>query len=221
MKLYHGTNEPVGLVAYTEGLLPRQETKKSSNWECASSPHLVYLTNTYAPYFAAAASEKGQRWSVVEVDSEALDSDRMMPDEDFIEQAGCPVPTYLTMRERTKWVRDRIHHFAPMWRLSLEHLGNCSHSGPIPAEAVTKVVMYDPESNPLISSAAVDPQISLLNFKFMSPKYQAMTRWFMGEEVTLEEWMRPFPVDHFDEGTHKSLEQALSRRDGLETWTRS
>ena len=62
MKLYHGTTEKAARAALAEGLCPRCETGDSSNWDDhPSSAEHVYLTETYAGYFAMAATEGDER----------------------------------------------------------------------------------------------------------------------------------------------------------------
>lgn len=87
MKLYHGTTEAVARKALTEGLVPRGALGIESTWDVESHPECIYLTNAYAGYFAANATELGDRWGIVEIDSEALCERYLLPDEDFLEQA--------------------------------------------------------------------------------------------------------------------------------------
>ena len=81
MKLYHGTSERVARLAMTEGLCPRFESGVESVWEDhPSSEHYVYLTVAYAAYFAMNAAPEGERWAIIEIDTDLL------PDLAFLQQ---------------------------------------------------------------------------------------------------------------------------------------
>jgi len=193
MKLYHGTNGTTAKRALTEGLLPRSETGVPGNWdEHPSQPGLVYLTAAYAPYFAMAATEVGESWGIVEVNTDLLQERDLLPDEDFLEQASRgqdlvsiweDFPQDLGMGARTAWFRERVQMFAHLWEVSLGRLGNCAHQGAIPPQAITRVSTFDPTTNPLLGMAAGDPVIAMLNYQVCGAKYRAMCQWLMGEDV--------------------------------------
>jgi hypothetical protein len=190
VKLYHGTSADIARKAFEVGLLHRAATCLKSNWDCESSPHLVYLTETYAGFFASVASGKGGSWGIVEVDTDRLGEDNMVPDEDFLEQAtrGQKIPGLRarTMLGRTKWFRENIHRFTHHWEDSVRCLGNAAHFGPIPPEAITRVCIFDTSTNKFVSWSCIDPVISLMNHRFMGDKYRALCRWFF-DEITPEE----------------------------------
>lgn len=74
MRLYHGTTEAVARAALAQGLAPRALTRAKGNWDKhPSNPHAVYLTTAYAGYFAACASDDGNK----------------CPDPERIRQAQC------------------------------------------------------------------------------------------------------------------------------------
>lgn len=207
MKLYHGTSETIGRLALTEGLKPRIVTGAKSTWERnESAPEYVYLTRAYALYFAynAVPLEEGNsdkqfdhKWAVVEVDTDLLDDEDMRPDEDFLEQAsrGQEMPDWCegldeckTMETRTEWFRDNLHWFQHMWDVSVDKLGNAAHAGTIPPEAITRVALYTPKSNDMITTMALDPTITLVNYMIMGQKYRNLIDWLFGQEFPVEEW---------------------------------
>ncbi len=224
MFLYHGTSETIARQALTRGLLPRNLSGVESVWEdFPSSPDYVYITTAYAPYFALHASD--DRVGIVEIDLDCLDPDELYPDEDFLEQVTHgkgPAPG-LTMEERTGWYRDNLMNFQHHWADSLDGLGNAAHYGAIPASAITRVSIYDPDSNPTITMMASDPAITIMNYKILGgTKYRALTSWFMGDPVDAGDidptWklikmsdVPPMMRDHM-----KNLEQALQVTHGLE-----
>ena len=193
MKLYHGTSESVARVAIREGLWPRALTGGESLWErtVPSNSQLVYLTSSYPAYFAANASKEGERWAIIEVDTDLLDEDNLHPDEDAIEQSTRRVERTGfdeldaipagNMKERTIWFRDHIILFQGMWKESLAALGTVGYYGVIPPEAITRVSFYDPKSSPGLSLALMDTMVSLLNFQFCQDRNKRMIEVLMGD----------------------------------------
>jgi len=191
MKLYHGTTEVVARQALEKGVLPRAESGVSTVWpDCPSRSDMVYLSRAYAPYFAACAAEPGAKWGIIEVETDLMEETLLHPDEDFLEQAtrgrGDLAPLGLDMHQRTGWFRTKLEDFQHHWEQSIEHLGNCAYAGAIAPAEITRVVIYDPTSNPFFSVMAVDPHITLMNYKFLGgSKYKALTDWFFGVEPKL------------------------------------
>jgi hypothetical protein len=201
MKLYHGTTERVARLALLEGLKPRALTGDAGHWKHTvdSNPDHVYLTSVYAVYFATCAWEKGDRLAILEVDTDLLDDGMMRPDEDFLEQVTRgrgPGPKRGGMKARTHWFRKRLDGFAHHWEDSARGLGTCSHRGTIPASAITRAAAFKPD--PCIAQSALDPAICLINYQICRGKYVALTRWAIGDEVTVEEfldWSAPMTDD--------------------------
>jgi hypothetical protein len=188
MKLYHGTSERIAQIALKDGLLTRSKTSVASNWPKAEShPDQVYLTTAYAPFFAMQASENVERMAIIEIDSIKLEQTLFRPDEDFLEQATRTQKISglraKTMYGRTRWFRNNIDKFANHWNLSLDFMGTVAYKGDIPVEAITRLSLFDPTSNPFISSMVADPAINIMNFRFMGQKYVELTKWFFNEPV--------------------------------------
>ena len=227
MKLYHGTSEAVARLALTEGLKPRSESGEEGNWEDhPSNPDHVYLTTAYAGYFAACASE--ERWGIIEVDTDELDLDCFFPDEDFLEQATRGkefafngLSECRNMEERTSWFKEHLFAFAHHWQDSLQNLGNCSFEGVIPTEAISRVALFDPAECPPMAIAAMDPMISIMNFRLCSRKYTGLTRWLAGYEVAPIELLamagQPEEiVREFYKAQIEGLAQAMEGHPGVE-----
>lgn len=228
MKLYHGTSATIAshILTAGEGLVPRGEGENKWGENLESRPDQVYLTTAYAPYFAMCRAEASEDWAIIEVDTDLLDAKNMRPDEDFVEQASREGPeSYMInalaggngMVERTAWLRDNIDAYAHHWEDSIRGLGNCAHRGTIPMEAITKIVLFDPESNKRMAFS-IDPTISLMNYMFVGARYRAITRWFAGEEITPQQAAGLEGVTG-DEEILKQMtngwEEALQLRDGL------
>jgi len=240
MLLYHGTTEKAARAALIKGLRPRKSVGIESNWEeCPSSPYHVYLTSAYAPYFAMSACEEGNRWAILEVDTEQLIESDLFPDEDFLEQVSrtMDLPESwelegVPMVGRTEWFRNNLSRFQPLWEKSVELLGNCSHFGPIPVNAITRVAVIDPKTCIQMTMLSSGPMITLGNFSRCGNHYKSMTRWFMGEDIKPEDIsstvseeevaaiaaspdVPPGVVEHFRQ-KRASYEETLADRSGVE-----
>lgn len=195
----------------------------------------MYVTRPYGGYFALCATSEDDSFGVVEVDLWKLNPNNFYPDEDFTEQAGrTPLAEELglkSMEERSEWVRDNLSAYKATWKLSLENLGNMSHRGPIPPKAITRVSIFDPHSNPGLVLALADPTITIMNATIVGQKYELLTKWLMGENVGVEEYITSsfgmagaVPVGKIEDmmrGVREATEEMLAKKDGLEVITRS
>jgi len=191
MILYHGTGEHNLASILKDGLLPRNMRKiKKGNWKSMpSNPNATYLTSVYAPYFAfGSTTKKGERWVILEIDTDKLDQNNLCPDEDFLEQATrgtAQVPEAgVGMKARTMWFRNHIREFFHLFHKSIRHMGTCCYYGKIPLEAVNKIVLFDPKVCASMTLICLDPLISIVNFRFMEAKYKAVTDWMMGRDIS-------------------------------------
>lgn len=223
MKLYHGTGEAAAKIILRHGLAPRG-TKKSK-WTMASGKDRVYLTTAYPMYFSANTARDGERWAVLEIDTDKLDSTHLVPDEDFLEQAtrnhpGIVPARLKTMVQRTAWFRDNIDRFQHMWEASLTYLGTCAYQGTIPPSAIRRVAYFAPESNRFIALRALDPTISLLNYKIVGSTYRALVQWLFDGDVTPDAVLGEHIASHTDvPGVVDALEAAkvaIANRSGVE-----
>jgi len=192
MKLYYGSTGYAVYDALKRGINPPTQE------EGYSDQAMVQLTSVYAPTFAmraavtaASESREGEhlKWGVAEVDVDLLNKSLLRPDVDFLEQAsrmfsvGPPLDASVPLR--IEWYRAHIDEFAQYWKRSVAQIGSCNYSGTVPAYAITRVAIYTPDSNTLIESVACDPQINTLDHTPMiATKYQALTRWFMGDPMS-------------------------------------
>jgi hypothetical protein len=175
--LYHGTSERHLDSILREGIKPRG--RKRGNWK--SYPSIaghVYLTSAYAGYFATVAAKKGERALIVEVCLE--DDSRLYPDEDFIAQAlaagnNRPIDDYHGEVSKTiAYYRDHV-------QASLDGLGNVSHGGVVPPSAISRYVLVDTKKQLDVIVLALDPTISLLNYKFCGERYRSINSWLFGD----------------------------------------
>lgn len=172
--LYHGTSSVHLDKILESGLVPRYNN--DSDWECASRPDMIYLTSAYPLYFAEhSITNHGGEPVVFEVE---VDSSRLYPDEDFLEQATRGIQYSettkdlyndlqgLDMAQRTEYFRDSLELHKSMYDRSLTRLGNCCHKGIIKPKRIRRYVIPD-----MSIRRKSDPQIHMSNFKFMSHYY--------------------------------------------------
>ena len=202
VKLYHGTNGAWLNNILKIGIHPRG-AKGVNNWKHTvnSNPKCVYLTNSYAPYFAFNASKgKEPLCAVIEIDTDKLFPLNLYPDEDFLEQGSRKIdnPVPGSMKERTIHYRKQQFTFnwptknkdgtdTTWWEASLQHLGTCAHRGTIPPSAITRAVVWP--HHPNIKLMYVwDPIIVIINQMVMGHQYHILTRkLFDGEFTPVEE----------------------------------
>lgn len=195
MIMYHGTTGVVALAALKEGLKPRSVTG-SSNWEhCPSNPECVYITDVYGTYFANCASGKGEidLLGVVEINTDLLDAKRLLPDEDYLEQAtrkdpDSKIPDDWPIEQRTAHFRKLMVFNQQLFDHSVRGLGTAAHRGVIPPRAISRVSVVDITKNKHIALVLGDPTITCINHKLLSYRYKMATRWWMGDKVSLDDW---------------------------------
>jgi hypothetical protein len=208
MKLYHGTNTRILDTVRTHGILPRRNRKGNWSHTINSRKDAVYLTVSYAAYYAIASVPGGRKNPhkpmIVEIDTDLLDENKFAPDEDTLEQANRErnpddLPAHWTMKQRTVWYRNRLHLYSrtEAWKASIELMGNCCYLGEISAPAAGRIAIIDPGKTPQLGMLAMDPSISLLNYHIMGRKYRALTKWIfndpLGEDGPREiEWKGAF-----------------------------
>jgi len=204
-------------------------SRKGGNWEhtVQSNPAMVYLTAAYAPYYAACVTDTDkERIAIIEIDLAKLDKEKLYPDEDFIEQAlrGRKLGNSDDMKKRTLYVRKHIGDWQQAWEKSLQYLGNVAFKGAVPAEAITKIVAFDPKSNPSMFVDLLNPTITLANYKWCGEKYRALTGWFFGGKVDPVLVAFSVPIPHaqlsrlpWAAEVIAGAKAQLARREGVET----
>jgi len=191
MKLYHGTTAAKLGDILEKGIQPRGD--RPGNWEeFPSRDDLVYLTNSYALYFAMSATVGKEDFLLLEVE---VDEDRLLPDEDFLEQAtrgkryelgfadNVGIDDDMSMEEATLAFRDELETFQYLAQESLQRLGNASHMGTIQPHQIKRwATISDPSFVFMF-----DPTITLMNYGIMGPFYRNGMKWFFDPEVEFEE----------------------------------
>lgn len=231
MKLYHGTSERLAKKILKSGPKPRESTGNGGHWKHTvdSREDAVYLTDIYGLFFAghAARTKKDGRAVIFEIDIDKLYESRLVPDEDFLEQAtrSQPIEGLIddNMESRTIYFRMFSHlpHLQQYWLKSLEGLGTICHLGEIPREAITRMVYLDLRKRTELWIMSGDPTISLMNHLICKQKYSALTNWIFGEVVNpydilmiTKKQVDTYPEFYF--GAVKSTEEMLDDHTGIE-----
>lgn len=182
MKLYHGTSAKNIPSILSNGILPRG--KRKGNWKHTVDSHkdCVYLTDTYAVFFAMTSVKPDEKCAIIEIETEHLDFFGLLPDEDTLEQATRGFDDIQgNMIQRTKKYRSMLKNYSGTgaWMQSLEMLGNCCYLGIVPPRAITRIATLSTR----MLGFACDPSISIINQRIMGDYYKAMTAKIFGDPI--------------------------------------
>lgn len=195
MILYHGTSARYREAIERDGLLPRDETGKSSKWDAKypSHPDMIYLTNTYAIFYAIAAAEGDENGLIVEVE---VDEDYLYPDEDPLAQVTGKEDydglADMSLEQRTDYFRENMYEFQHLYPESLRLLGTCCHAGGIAVDEIKRIVEF-PIMGDLVM--AHDPCISVMNYKFRGEYYINQLQRFMDSGGDYKSLFTPEELD--------------------------
>ena len=184
VKLYHGTSTQHLDDIIANGIKPRHGS--DSNWsDNPSNPKMVYLSSAYAVYFAQQAAGDEYEPVVFEV---LVDTKRLYPDEDYLEQITRHDPAWselhecMSMEELTAFFRDNLESYQEHYDDSLYKLGNCCHKGVIKPKAIQRYSVLD--NREAIKHS--DPTITLINFRILGGSYRRLS--------DIQMWQEPLSV---------------------------
>ncbi len=193
MKLYHGTSLKHVEAILRDGILPR-ETKPSVWEEYPSRNDCVYLTAAYPLFFAACAIDdrKTEKLAVFEIETDKLVQSRFLPDEDCVAQALQDKSTRgeKAFQKLHFEVQARLEEWAPLWKDSIEHLGNCCYRGPITPQAITRYAVLDLSQRFWLYDSMLGPMITFMNYKVMGDFYRQFVAWVFGDQAELPQVAR-------------------------------
>lgn len=194
MKLYHGTSLDRLEAILKDGIVPRAKRNDPGHWEkFPSNPDTVYLSSVYPLHFAQTAwcaqMEAGidSSWPVlIEIDTEWLDTHRLIADEDALAQS-------LVATDKTKKLtnklqiemqrRAKLFVGTDLWEESLQALGTCGHWGTIHVPEQARIAILDPsEQGARQAIYDQDAVLSLVAFQIMKKKYANLIAWIFGDE---------------------------------------
>lgn len=210
MKMYHGTSMKRWKQIQKIGLVPRGENGLS-NWthSIESNPDTIYFSTCYAMNFALASVSTGNLKKdhavIIEVDSDTLDPENLVPDEDALEQVsrrmkrGDGLPTHWSMQERTRFYRGQTKSYAAEglgFEWSMNELGTAGYMGVVEPHHFTRVAVVDIKDAAAICWEYMNSQVSIMNYKFCGPRYRALNAMIFNDPYTLspEEVMGQVPM---------------------------
>lgn len=173
MILYHGTSTKHLDKILTDGIKPTGVTGVKSLWQVESAKDRVYLTTTYALYFAIHAAMYDECDAVViEVD---VDENQLIPDEDFLAQVKYKDSEH-DLITLTEVIRDDIPNYSEfdnvqLAEASLNNLGTASIKEVKPEQIIRHVIVPNHHLADIVMSHC-DPTISIMHHKVMSTIYK-------------------------------------------------
>ena len=179
MKLYHGTTEVSLEKLLVNGISPRGD--KSTNWkDYPSRVDMVYLTQSYALYFAIQATQNTdkERILIIEVDSNKLNQTKFFPDEDFLAQE-------INDLSKHDEFRDNLVQYKNRWKDSLSKIGNVAYKGIVHPYSFSRYCLIDVKKHAEVAMMGLDPTISIMNYKFVGFKYRNLIAWLFGDSDSL------------------------------------
>lgn len=149
--LYHGTNESNLSDILANGIRPRLDGDEGNHAgttpEIKSRDGMVYLASTGPVQYASMAKGDG-RLLILEVETDRLDHQLMLPDEDSVAHE-------ILRNEGVKWGADYLRRFPQVvptvnqfehkdrWQELLDKSGSVAHNGIISPQAITRYVLID------------------------------------------------------------------------------
>ena len=200
MILYHGTSTHHLKRINRVGLQPRGK-RKSHFSDFPSATDRVYLTDSYAMYFAHHAALINSKAKPVilevEIPDDSFISDWLIPDEDGLAQHTFPEEHDLAflndcdIYEKTKWWRENAPEHFHLAHASLHHIGSLAFWGTVPWK--TRPVYYDGYGEVLWGIRKVvttshemcmrfNPQISLPAHRVLGENYKYALKRFMDSD---------------------------------------
>src|SRR5882724_1538156 len=201
--LYCGTTERIAKLAPVHGLNPHHDP--------------VYLTDVYPGLLAFYASTNDQeRFGVLEIDLSHLDPANFMPCEWYLDAtARVKAKNNREHHRRLESFRKTLDKYQAKWKDSLQKIGICVFDGFIPKKAIRRITIYDPASNPTVTDAIVNSTLGLAAYRNGYNRFLAITRWLVGESVTVEDWLGD-EIAKTPKDVKEALAESLQNKLGLD-----
>ena len=222
-KLYHGTSETIAKVSCIKGLSPYKVPVVEDGVPrkiLASTESCICLTAECPGLMASEMVNSRERWGIIEIDASLLSSALFLPHELFLTEKLKP-------RSEEEWLnklaqtRENLVNNRHKWRNSMDEFCFCVYEGPIPLSAITRVAIYDPRSNPAITKAVVSAPFGTRFYKLNSHRQGMVVRWFMGEDISPEEWLGSSAYAKMDHSAKNQISQVLRNKQGLDIFYQS
>lgn len=192
VRFFHGTSAAFLPDIDASGLRPRALHQGGTQWEKhPSHPDVVYLSTAYALHYANNALSAGDLAAIVEVDGSKLGE--LYADEDsyaLVKVQGMDELNGRPVAERVAFWRENLKD--TLASESLRVLGNCTHWGTIPPEAVIKVRLLTPKEVARFVMSVTDPTIAPMNYRFYGGMLQRFSAWLVDPaaeaDATMANW---------------------------------
>lgn len=223
VRLYHGTSEIIAKMACVKGLslydvslfdpygFPRSIHAASKDAFC--------LTTVYPGLLAFDTSAPKERWGVLEIDPNYLEADSLLPHEWFlVENAKSKMLTEDDRVKQLAQLRADASKQKKKWKESLDELGVCLYAKDIPLQAITKVIVYDPASNPTITKALTNVSPAFKAHKSNVHRHSMLTRWLMCEHITGSDWLGAVTFGKLPHAEQSKITSILQNKNGLDIY---
>lgn len=184
MKIYHGTSHSIARKAASQGLSPQQfDLPLNLKTECTiSNSDMVYLSTTYALCSAYASDET--QIAIIEIETDRLDKKRFYPDEDFVYEFLKRRNSYFHANNHGlyDYIRGNPHIFQEYWSGSLQMLGGICYKGLVPANAITRYLVFDLELfDSTLANSMMYPIVCVTNHSVIGWFYKQFIAWSFDE----------------------------------------
>jgi hypothetical protein len=156
-----------------------------------------------------------ERWGLVEIDADKLDEKLFVPHELFLlERSKKKIDSIEDQLKATIDYRNKLISNQKLWKESLTSMGLFRYQGTIPAQAITKITIFDWRSNWMITKEVLHVGVSTKLHKIQVNRHKMVTKWLMCEVVSPKEWVPDFEKLSALERDH--IQQGLINKSGLD-----
>lgn len=214
-KLYYGTSESLAKLSCVKGISPYNEDKSDFNSKNYFSSTYSCLTEVYPSLLSYDIVDK-EKWGIVEIDVSHLVQEGFFPHEGYLLEKT--KDKFTSEEDYIKKISSlNVLNSRKKWKESLDEFGMCFYEFLIPATAVSKVVIYNPMSNPTMTRAMLGVSIGSKFHKSNFKRQFMIKRWLMGENVTVEEWVGP-NFSKLEHSQKEKIAQVLRNKSGLDIY---
>ena len=198
-RLYFGTSERLAKLSPVIGIQPGPPQLHRQRGLIRPRPNrtkdALFLTTFYGAYFALCNSGPDERWGIVEIEAAALDRKALSPDEDLLRQL-------------------HLAGNVSRWQDGLTVCGTCVYRSPVSPALITRVAIYDPASNDFITREVRQGIPGPADNRRTACRNRALARWFMGENITCQEWTAGSLSENGED--RNEISAAIQERSGLD-----
>lgn len=188
-KIYHATNEHIAKEACVKGLLPYDVPLYENGTPrnvVASSVESISLTSVYPAVLAFDLVGFKERWGIIEIDISLLEENMFAPHELFL-QENVKFTSEEDQVNNSSRLRQEASKKRKKWKNSLESCGFCLYTKEIPLKAITKVSIYDPCSNWVMTKAMLN--FNIANHESNFNRHQMASKWLLGSHLVGSQWV--------------------------------